>query len=107
MLGVDPPPEWLEVDWILSHVSLQRKRARAKYINFVREGTGLAPIWKNLRQQIYSGGDQFIAHHKKVLKEKASLDEIPMLQRRKTAKPIGFYRKNKGQALFNWFLSEE
>jgi hypothetical protein len=44
MLGVNASPEWLEVDWILSHFCLQRKRARAKYINFVREGTGLAPI---------------------------------------------------------------
>jgi putative transposase len=107
-LGVDPPPEWLEVDWILSHFSLQRKRARAKYINFVREGTGLAPIWENLRQQIYLGGDQFIANHEKVLKEKESLDEIPMLQKRKTAKPIGFYQikyKDEKQAIYQTYLS--
>lgn len=90
MIGESAPPGWLEVDWILSHFSLQRKRARAKYVNFIREGIGLAPIWDNLRHQIYLGGDKFIAGHEKVLKEKASLDDIPMLQKRKTAKPIHF-----------------
>jgi putative transposase len=73
---------------------LQRKRARAKYINFVREGTGLAPIWENLRQQIYLGGDQFIANHEKVFKEKESLDEIPMLQKRKQQNRLVFIKLN-------------
>jgi putative transposase len=36
MIGENAPPDWLEVDWILSHFSLQRKRARAKLVNFIR-----------------------------------------------------------------------
>lgn len=108
MIGRSASPEWLEVDWILSHFSLQRKRARAKYVNFVREGIGLSPIWVNLRQQIYLGGDQFIANLEKVLKEKESLDEIPMLQKRKLAKPIDFYQnkyKDEEQAIYQTYLS--
>ena len=108
MTGMNAPPEWLEIDWILSHFSLQRKRARAKYVNFVREGIGLAPIWDNLRQQIYLGDGQFIANHEKVLKEKVSLDEIPLLQKRKIAKPIDFYQnkyKDEGQAIYQTYLS--
>lgn len=109
MIGIDAPPEWLEVDWILSHFNLQRKRARAKYVNFVREGIGLAPIWDNLRHQIYLGGEKFIAIHQKALKEKESLDDIPLLQKREAAKPISFYQKkykDKNQAIYQTYRSD-
>jgi putative transposase len=108
MLGVDAPPDWLEVYWILSHFSLQRKRARAKYINFVREGIGRAPIWDSLQHQIYLGDDKFIEAHQKVLKGKESLDDIPMLQKREIPKPISFYQKNykdEKQAIYHAYRS--
>jgi hypothetical protein len=66
------------------------------------------PIWDNLRHQIYLGGDKFIAEHEKVLEEKASLDDIPMLQRRKTAKPIHFNQtkyKDEKLAIYQTYRS--
>ena len=65
MTGDNAPPDWLEVDWILSQFSVQRNRAEEKYIIFVREGVGLAPIWNKLRHQIYLGDQQFITKHQK------------------------------------------
>ena len=38
MIGEVASPPWLEVNWILSQFSKQRKTAIRKYINFVREG---------------------------------------------------------------------
>jgi putative transposase len=108
LVGNNPPPDWLEVDWVLSHFSVQRKRAKEKYINFVREGIGLAPIWDKLRHQIYLGDEQFITKHQKMLNDKASLDDIPMLQKRPVAKPIGYYQekyKDEKQAIYRAYLS--
>jgi hypothetical protein len=45
---------------------------------------------------------------RKLLKEKESLEEIPMLQKKKTAKPIGFYQtkyKDEKQAIYQAYLS--
>ncbi len=106
--GMQAAPDWLEVDWILSHFGVQRKRARQKFMNFVREGMGLPSIWKDLRHQIYLGSDNFINKHQKTLKEKDSLDEIPMLQKRKIAKSIDFYEtkfKDEKQAIYQAYLS--
>lgn len=86
-------PDWLETDWLLSHFSKQRKRAIAKYIDFVRDGMGLPSIWENLQHQIYLGGERFIKKHQKEMEKLDSLDEIPALQRRAKARPLGFYEK--------------
>jgi hypothetical protein len=70
IIGASARPDWLEINWILSHFGFQRKRARANYVNFVREGVGLATVRDTLRHPIYLGGDKFIATHQKALKEK-------------------------------------
>ena len=60
MLGNTAPPEWLEIDWLLGHFGQSRKQAIDAYINFVRAGIGLAPIWRDLKHQIFLGHDDFI-----------------------------------------------
>jgi putative transposase len=108
LTGDKTTPAWLEVDWILSHFSLQLKRARTNYINLVREVIGLEPIWHNQRHQIYLGNEQFITKHQKMLNDKASLDVIPMLQKRAVTKPIGNYQeqcKDKKKAIYRAYLS--
>ena len=57
-------------DWLLSQFAKQRKRARAKYINFVREGIGFSSIWDDLQKQIFLGGEAFIQQHPKAIEEK-------------------------------------
>ena len=107
-IGKDLAPDWLSIDWLLSQFSLQRKRARAEYVNFVRAGIGLAPIWDNLRRQIFLGGKTFVDKHQQLIDQKDSLEDIPALQKRANAKPISYYEKkynNKKQAITQAYLS--
>lgn len=107
-IGKLQPPDWLEVDWLLSQFGLQRKRAKGRYIDFVREGIGLPPVWDNLRHQIYMGSDDFINKHQELISKKQDLGDIPALQKRATPKPISYYQKkykNEKQAITRAFLS--
>lgn len=62
MVGLVPCLAWLEIDWLLSQFGGSRKVAIDNYINFVREGIGLAPIWKSLKRQVFLGDDTFITN---------------------------------------------
>jgi REP element-mobilizing transposase RayT len=107
-IGKLQPPDWLDVDWLLSQFGLQRNRARGRYIDFVREGIGLPPVWDNLRHQIYMGSDDFIDQHQKLISQKEGLDDVPALQKRAMPKPISYYQKkykNENQAITQSFLS--
>jgi putative transposase len=107
-IGKRSPPAWLEVEWLLSQFSLQRNRAIGKYIDFVREGIGLPPIWDDLRHQIYLGSEDFVNKHQKLVSQKQDLDDIPALQKRAIPKPIRYYQNNyksENQAIALAFLS--
>lgn len=91
MVGAGVVPEWLEIDWLLSQFGAQRKRAIAKYKDFVREGVGLPSLWSNLSRQIYLGGEYFVERMQKELDNNADLSEIPRMQRRPQAKPLEHY----------------
>ena len=92
-IGKLPPPAWLGIEWLLSQFSLQRNRARGRYIDFVREGIGLPPIWDDLRHQIYLGSGDFVNKQQKLVSQKQDLDDIPALQKRAIPKPISYYQK--------------
>jgi putative transposase len=107
-IGKDSAPDWLSVDWLLSQFSLQGKRARTEYVNFVRAGIGLPPIWDNLRRQIFLGDKAFVDKHQQMIDQKDSLEDIPALQKRAIAKPISYYEKkykNKKLAITQAYLS--
>jgi putative transposase len=107
-IGKLPLPAWLEVEWLLSQFSLQRNRARGRYIDFVREGIGLPPVWDDLRHQIYLGSEGFVNEHQKLVSQKQDLDDIPALQKRAIPKPISYYQNNyksENQAITLAFLS--
>jgi putative transposase len=107
-IGKLPLPAWLEVEWLLSQFSLQRNRARGRYIDFVREGIGLPPVWDDLRHQIYLGSEGFVNEHQKLVSQKQDLDDIPALQKRAIPKPISYYQNNyksENQAITQTFLS--
>jgi REP element-mobilizing transposase RayT len=91
MIGEQPVPEWLETDGLLGHFSVQRKRAIAKYKDFVRAGVGLPSLWSELKQQIFLGEDQFVKKMQKKLDKSADLCEVPRVQRRPKAKPLEYY----------------
>ena len=107
-IGEDLAPDWLSIDWLLSQFCLQRKRARTEYVNVVRAGIGLPPIWDNLRRQIFLGGEAFVDKHQQLIDQKDSLDDIPALQKRTIAKPISYFEKkykNKKLAITQAYLS--
>jgi hypothetical protein len=102
MIGEQSVPEWLETDWLLSQFSVQRKRAIAKYKDFVRAGVGLPGLWSELRQQIYLGDENFVKRMQKKLNKSVDLSEIPRAQRRPKAKPLQHYEsryKDKKRAI--------
>ena len=90
--GIAQVPDWLETDWLLSQFGRQRKRARERYIDFVREGIGLPSVWENLQKQIFLGGESFVDQHQEKINEKAELDDIPALQKRALSIPISDYQ---------------
>jgi putative transposase len=76
---------------VLGQFSLQRKRAIAKYVDFVRAGVGLPSVWDQLKNQIYLGGDKFVARMQKAISPTQDLSEVPRAHRRAVAKPLAFY----------------
>ncbi|MFV2032115.1 MAG: transposase [Gammaproteobacteria bacterium] len=107
-IGKAQIPAWLETDWLLGHFGRRRKRARERYIDFVRQGIGLPSIWENLRKQIFLGGEAFVDQHLEKIAEKADLDEIPALQRSAMSKPISNYQdkyKDENIAIKEAYLS--
>ncbi len=75
----------------LSQFGKQLKRAREKYIDFVRAGIGLPSPWDKLLNQVFLGNEQFINQHITAIQEKGSLDDIPVLQKCALEKPIAYY----------------
>lgn len=90
MIGVEASPEWLQTDWILGQFGAQRKRAIARYIDFVREGVGLPEIWEQLRGQVFLGSDEFLQKMQDLLDP--DIAEIPRSQRRPAALPLEHYQ---------------
>ena len=106
--GKRDAPEWLEVDWLLSHFGKQRKKAREKYTDFIRAGIGLPSIWDNLQNQIYLGTEGFINKQQEAIKRKDSLEDVPVLQKRAIPKSLEYYQvkyKDRNQAIAEAFLS--
>ena len=93
MLGQADRPAWLHTDWILGQFATRRSRAVEKYVDFVRAGVGLPSIWDSLRNQIYLGGEEFVQRLQRKAPKAADLGEIPRMQRRPRAKPLGAYAK--------------
>ena len=108
MIGKVEKPIWLETDWILAYFGKQRKSAMAKYQGFVRAGVGLPSIWGELKSQIFLGNDKFVNKYQELIQEKSKLDEVPALQKRKSAKPLTYYEKkykSRNQAIIEAFAT--
>ena len=95
MIGVEPPPSWLQTDWLLSQFGHQRSRQVERYVEFVQQGIRGASVWQQLKGQIFLGGDEFVDAMRKRLEtdRKFASQEIPRAQRRALAKSLTFYRE--------------
>jgi len=88
-------PSWLEVDPLLLAFGPTRKRAVARYVDFVRAGVGLPSVWEGLRGQVFLGSEDFVAAMQQGLESAdQALTEVPKLQRRRAALPLTEYAKN-------------
>jgi len=85
MVGYFETGDWLAVNWMLSQFSKQKKRAIAKYQNFVEEGIGQSSPLEQLQGQLVLGSNQFVtkALSKLPKAKQKELSEIPKKQRRK------------------------
>ena len=92
MVGMEEVPPWLQTDWTLAQFGIQRKRAITRYVDFVRAGVGVPSVWTELRNQIYLGGERFVAKMQKHVAPDAESAEVPRAQRRAVAKPLEYYR---------------
>ncbi len=97
MLGKSPVPDWLETDWLLACFGTNRKQAVTEYIDFVRAGIGLPPVWDNLKYQVYLGSDDFIDSIQSKFSDVKNndLSEVSRLQRRPLAQSLNWYEDNE------------
>ncbi|MCX5781728.1 MAG: transposase [Elusimicrobia bacterium] len=72
-IGIEKPPAFLFVDWVLSQFSNKRTSAIKDYTGFVKEGYSDKP-WERLVGQIYYGSNGFIERIKSGNEE---LKEVP------------------------------
>ena len=86
--GTSTAPAWLEVNWTLSQFSSRRGNARRMYRQFVSEGKGARSPMKQLRGQIYLGGEKFLKEVDSRLKGRR-LADIPAAQRQPWIENVG------------------
>ncbi|QDQ29219.1 addiction module toxin RelE [Chitinimonas arctica] len=94
MVG-DSAPDWLAVKPLLACFGGKIDQARERYRRFVAQGVNRSPPWEELRGQAFLGSDAFLDQMQVRLSQQVSavtsLREIPRVQRRPAAKPVGWY----------------
>ena len=107
MAGLVARPSWLETDWLLGQFGKVRRKAQARYAEFVAGGVGRG-VWHELRHQIVLGSEQFAERHAPKTASVDVLREIPRAQRRVLAKPIVEFERTypeRREAMARAFLS--
>jgi REP element-mobilizing transposase RayT len=89
--GFSSPPPWLHTDWILSAFGTHKGPALERYRIFVAEGKNRPSPWRQLRNQIYLGDEQFVDKLQTGLEKGKDLSEIPAAQRRRPARSLDYY----------------
>lgn len=101
-------PPWLHADWLLSAFAKRKSKAVEQYCVFVAEGKNQSSPWKQLKNQIYLGDDDFVDEMQNRMAEDVSLDEIPSIQKRPVAKPLSYYQslsEDRNEAIYLAFQS--
>jgi len=92
MTGRGKPPEWLQVDWLLSQFGSSKKNARAAYASFVQGGIGGSSPLKDVQEQAYLGDDTFLVELQKIRNRAGSLNEVSRVERRQVEKSLQQFR---------------
>jgi REP element-mobilizing transposase RayT len=91
LMGEDEAPEWLEIDWLLSHFGPARSQAVLRYQKFVTAGVGLDSPLKKVSHQMLLGDEVFVGRHRDVIDAKP-LRDVSKAQRRALALSLDDYR---------------
>lgn len=78
MLNTLKSPPWLKVDALLDLFSNDKEKCQNAYIQFVQQGRKTT-IWKNLKNQIYLGTEEFVNKTINYVNQEKLL-EIPKIQ---------------------------
>jgi len=100
-------PDWLNTDWLLSSFSKRKSEAVKLYKAFVAEGLSQPSPWLQLRNQVYLGGEDFMAQMNALIDGDKELSEIPSSQRRPIPKPLSYYEKktnSRNEAIVQAYL---
>lgn len=81
--GIEPAPDWLATASLLEHFSPHQLEAQARYRDFVNEGVGERGFWKNIRQQLYLGDDDFV----RAMQAACDIPEHPGISREQRRPP--------------------
>jgi len=74
--GLEEPPPFLEVGWLLAQFDPRPERARRAYRRFVAQGKGVE-IWGELKGGVILGRESFVKELEPLLGGKRPLEEIP------------------------------
>ncbi len=80
--GMIKTPNFLSTDWILSQFAKTLPEAQALYRQFVRAGKNETSPWKALKGQCLLGGKELIEKLSPYLKQKATIKEIRIVDRK-------------------------
>lgn len=92
-IGQVKKPEWLEIDWLLAMFSKHKKASIEGYVQFVSEGKNQPSPWKELSNQVYLGGSDFVTQLQGLIDGDKELSEIPVSQRRPKPLALSDYEK--------------
>lgn len=92
--GLVDCPAFLSIAWLLGCFGTDQSAAQLKYRKFVSGGRGQASPWRQLKNQIYLGSDDFIKQAQRKIDVHQSLDSIPNAQTRGPIKPLEWFDKH-------------
>jgi len=95
-IGLQTAVAGVHTDWVLAAFGDQREQAVEAYKEFVAEGKGQPSPWQSLKNQIYLGGDIFVAEMQQHIEKAETLSEIPSSQHRPMARPLADYLEMEG-----------
>ena len=85
--------EWLHTEWLLAAFGRRKGKAMEAYRRFVAEGKNQPSPWQDLRNQVYLGDEHFVERMQRRLDKEKVLSEVPLTQRRPTAKRLSEYER--------------
>ncbi len=86
--------DWLETDWLLASFGRTKESAIFAYKKFIDEGKNQPSPWKELRNQVYLGGEDFVNQMQGLIEGNKDLSEVPASQRRPKPLTLREYELN-------------